>query len=182
MTQIFTNLENAKHAPSVQMQDVPRDMMDFEDDVEEDTKEAIDTRGGSMKLRDERIVPENEFFDRDEDVYKTKDMAISIAGEISATEPAPASALAVPPVQESADVEMSDGYDGDVPKSMVESEPAFPAPEPESTTAAIANPVPVPEPAAEPTAVPTTVSEPVAEVAAASAPAPAPAPTGEPSA
>lgn len=78
MTQIFTNLENAKHAPSVQMNEVPRDIMDFEDDAEEDTQEAIDTRGGSQKRRDEMIVPENEFFDHDEDAVKVKDKDIDM--------------------------------------------------------------------------------------------------------
>lgn len=76
MTQIFANLENAKHAPSVQMNDVPKDMIDFEDDVEEDTKEAIDTKGGSQKKRDERIIPENEFYDKDEDAMKITDRSI----------------------------------------------------------------------------------------------------------
>ncbi|GAV29100.1 histone deacetylase [Pichia membranifaciens] len=78
MTQIFTNLNNAKHAPSVQMNEVPRDILNFEDDVEEDGKEAIDTRGGSQKRRDEMTVPENEFFDHDEDAVKVKDKDIEM--------------------------------------------------------------------------------------------------------
>ena len=78
MTQIFTNLNNAKHAPSVQMNEVPRDILNFEDDVEEDGKEAIDTRGGSQKRRDEMTVPENEFFDHDEDADKVKDKDIEM--------------------------------------------------------------------------------------------------------
>ncbi|KAG7856600.1 hypothetical protein KL919_004130 [Ogataea angusta] len=73
LTQVFANLENTKHAPSVQMQEVPPDLVDFDDDPEEDTKEAIDTRGGSQKAHDERIVPENEFYDKDEDAVRAKD-------------------------------------------------------------------------------------------------------------
>ncbi|ODQ45440.1 hypothetical protein PICMEDRAFT_74199 [Pichia membranifaciens NRRL Y-2026] len=78
MTQIFTNLDNAKHAPSVQMNEMPKDILDFEDDVEEDGNEAIDTRGGSQKRRDEMTVPENEYFDHDEDAVKVKDKDIDI--------------------------------------------------------------------------------------------------------
>ncbi|GMG55508.1 unnamed protein product [Ambrosiozyma monospora] len=73
MTQIFSNLENTKHAPSVQIQDVPADLVDFDDDPEEDAKGNIDTRGGSQKARDELVVPDNEFYDKEEDAHKSKD-------------------------------------------------------------------------------------------------------------
>ncbi|GME85703.1 unnamed protein product [Ambrosiozyma monospora] len=73
MTQIFSNLENTKHAPSVQIQDVPADLVDFDDDPEEDAKGNIDTRGGSQKARDEIVVPDNEFYDKEEDAHKSKD-------------------------------------------------------------------------------------------------------------
>lgn len=76
MQQIYTYLDNAKHTPSVQMNDVPRDLIDFDDDVDEDKKESIDTRGGSLKQRDERVIPGNEFYDDDEDVVKAKDKDI----------------------------------------------------------------------------------------------------------
>ncbi|OWB67718.1 hypothetical protein B5S30_g3081 [[Candida] boidinii] len=72
LSQIFSNLENTKHAPSVQMHDVPRDLTDFDDDPEEDTKEAMDTKGGSEKARDERIIPDNEYYDKEEDAIKSK--------------------------------------------------------------------------------------------------------------
>lgn len=72
LSQIFSNLENTKHAPSVQMHDVPRDLTDFDDDPEEDTKEAMDTKGGSEKARDERIIPDNEYYDKEEDAVKSK--------------------------------------------------------------------------------------------------------------
>ncbi|CAK7892173.1 histone deacetylase Rpd3p [[Candida] anglica] len=65
LTNILTNLENTKHAPSVQMNYVPNDPEDL-GDVEEDTAEAIDTKGGSQQARDEAIQPEGEFYD-DED-------------------------------------------------------------------------------------------------------------------
>ncbi|KAG7193532.1 histone deacetylase [Scheffersomyces spartinae] len=65
LTNIVANLENTKHAPSVQMNYVPNDPED-EGDVEEDTKEAIDTKGGSQQARDETIEGPNEFFDDDE--------------------------------------------------------------------------------------------------------------------
>ncbi|KAK7677813.1 histone deacetylase [Cerrena zonata] len=59
------NLENTKHAPSVQMNEVPRDAEDL-GDVEEDTAEALDTKGGSQQARDEIIQPDNEFYDEDD--------------------------------------------------------------------------------------------------------------------
>ena len=65
LTSIVSNLENTKFAPSVQMHDVPRDAEDL-GDVEEDTPEAIDTKGGSQQARDERVEPDNEFYDDEE--------------------------------------------------------------------------------------------------------------------
>lgn len=61
LTQIFTNLESTKFAPSVQIQDVPRDV-ELYDDEDEDTADAIDTKGGSQFARDNIITPKNEFY------------------------------------------------------------------------------------------------------------------------
>uniref|UniRef100_A0A060T7D6 Histone deacetylase n=1 Tax=Blastobotrys adeninivorans TaxID=409370 RepID=A0A060T7D6_BLAAD len=65
LTQIRQNLERTKFAPSVQMQEVPRDPEDA-GDVEEDTEKAVETRGGSQHAQDSRVVANNEFYD-DED-------------------------------------------------------------------------------------------------------------------
>lgn len=66
LTQVLQNLSRTKFAPSVQMQDVPRDMED-PGDVEEDLEAVKDTRGGSQLAHDERTEAENEFYD-DEDL------------------------------------------------------------------------------------------------------------------
>lgn len=58
---IFSNLEHTKYAPSVQINHVPRDPEDL-GDVEEDTAEAEDTRGGSQYSRDQIVEKENEFY------------------------------------------------------------------------------------------------------------------------
>lgn len=65
LTNIIANLENTKHAPSVQMNDVPQDAEDLGDE-EEDSPMAIDTKGGSQQARDERVVPDNEFYDEED--------------------------------------------------------------------------------------------------------------------
>lgn len=65
LTNIIANLENTKHAPSVQMNEVPNDPEDL-GDVEEDTAMAIDTKGGSEMSRDAQIQPDNEFYEDDE--------------------------------------------------------------------------------------------------------------------
>lgn len=65
MTSIVANLENTKHAPSVQMNDVPNDPEDL-GDIEEDNADAIDTKGGSEMSRDAQVQPENEFYDDDD--------------------------------------------------------------------------------------------------------------------
>jgi histone deacetylase 1/2 len=64
LTQIFSNLESTKFAPSVQIQDVPRDTELYEDE-EEDSAEAMDTKGGSQFARDNIITPKNEFYDEE---------------------------------------------------------------------------------------------------------------------
>jgi histone deacetylase 1/2 len=64
LTQIFSNLESTKFAPSVQIQDVPRDT-ELYDDEEEDSAEAMDTKGGSQFARDNIITPKNEFYDEE---------------------------------------------------------------------------------------------------------------------
>ncbi|AOA61276.1 GQ67_02061T0 [Komagataella phaffii] len=73
MSQIFSNLENTKFAPSVQLNYVPPDMEEY-GDVEEDTEKAKDTKGGSQYARDNIIVGDNEFYDTD-DLNKEKDVA-----------------------------------------------------------------------------------------------------------
>ncbi|CAH2354222.1 histone deacetylase Rpd3p [[Candida] railenensis] len=99
LTNIFASLENTKHAPSVQMNYVPNDAEEL-GDVDEDTQEAIDTKGGSQQARDEIIQPDNEFYedeDRDEgerNIQSYKE-ANSVSGEGQATEGAGASAAAV---------------------------------------------------------------------------------------
>lgn len=72
LTNIISNLEHTQYAPSVQMQAVPNDVEDNGDELE-DTKEAIDTKGGSQQARDEQIVGENEFYDID-DANKEKNI------------------------------------------------------------------------------------------------------------
>lgn len=62
LTNIYQNLEHTKHAPSVQMHDVPHDAEDLGDE-DEDTNEAMDTKGGSQQARDEQVQPDNEFYD-----------------------------------------------------------------------------------------------------------------------
>lgn len=63
--QVIQNISRTRFAPSVQMTDVPRDPEDL-GDIEEDTPEAKDTRGGSQMARDERVVPNNEYYDENE--------------------------------------------------------------------------------------------------------------------
>ncbi|KAI8096268.1 uncharacterized protein BX664DRAFT_323504 [Halteromyces radiatus] len=60
-TQVFENLSRTLFAPSVQMQEVPRDheISDNEDDVDPDDRTP-------QHLRDKRVVPDNEFYDEDE--------------------------------------------------------------------------------------------------------------------
>lgn len=70
LTEIYSSLEHTKHAPSVQMQPIPPDLREFDDDTKEDSNEAMDTKGGSQKARDETIVPDNEFYDKEEDFHK----------------------------------------------------------------------------------------------------------------
>lgn len=73
LTQLISNLENCKHAPSVQMQQVPHDIKDFDDDPQDDCEIARDTRGGTQKERDEHIVPDNEFYDSSENKMKNRE-------------------------------------------------------------------------------------------------------------
>ncbi|CAO3650623.1 unnamed protein product [Cunninghamella echinulata] len=60
-TQVFENLSRTLFAPSVQMQEVPRDqeLSDNEDDVDPDDRTP-------QTLWDKRIVPDNEFYDSDD--------------------------------------------------------------------------------------------------------------------
>lgn len=62
---IISNLEHTKHAPSIQMNEVPYDLDDL-GDVYEDDADAIDTKGGSMFCRDKRVDPDNEFYENDD--------------------------------------------------------------------------------------------------------------------
>jgi histone deacetylase 1/2 len=66
LTQVLQNLSRTKFAPSVQMQDVPRDTVDFDDDADEDLETSKETRGGSQMRRDEEVEKDGEFYD-DED-------------------------------------------------------------------------------------------------------------------
>ncbi|ODQ57044.1 hypothetical protein WICANDRAFT_81273 [Wickerhamomyces anomalus NRRL Y-366-8] len=61
LTQIFSNLEHTKFAPSVQINDVPKDAEDLGDE-DEDLPDAIDTKGGSQYARDNLITPKTEFY------------------------------------------------------------------------------------------------------------------------
>ncbi|KAF6015436.1 histone deacetylase [Brettanomyces bruxellensis] len=72
LTEIYSSLEPTKHAPSVQMQPIPADIRGFDDDTAEDSKEAMDTKGGSQKNRDEIVVADNEYYDKAEDVHMVK--------------------------------------------------------------------------------------------------------------
>ena len=73
LTNILTNLENTKHAPSVQMNYVPNDAEDL-GDIDEDTQEAIDTKGGSQQARDEITQPDNEFYEDDDKDAGSRDI------------------------------------------------------------------------------------------------------------
>lgn len=75
LTEIYSSLEPTKHAPSVQMQPIPSDIRGFDDDTAEDSKEAMDTKGGSQKSRDEIVVADNEYYDRTEDAHRVKNAA-----------------------------------------------------------------------------------------------------------
>lgn len=57
---IFENLEHTKYAPSVQLNIVPNDKENL-GDVEEDTAEALDTKGGSQYARDNIVETYNEY-------------------------------------------------------------------------------------------------------------------------
>ena len=69
MTNIIANLENTKHAPSVQMNEVPNDPEDLGD--VEDTAMAID-KGRFEMSRDAQIQPDNEFYEDDEKIRARK--------------------------------------------------------------------------------------------------------------
>lgn len=60
---VLTNLDHTKHAPSVQMNEVPHDLEDFMEDLDEDGMEALDTKGGSEFARDRVVEKEGEFYD-----------------------------------------------------------------------------------------------------------------------
>lgn len=76
LTNILTNLENTKHAPSVQMNYVPNDPEDL-GDIDEDTTEAMDTKGGSEYARDEQIQPDNEFYEEDDKDKEDRNISIT---------------------------------------------------------------------------------------------------------
>lgn len=82
LTQVLQNLSRTKFAPSVQMQDVPRDPEDLGDE-EEDEEESKETRGGSLQRRDEEIEATGEFFD-DEDKSGGKKQEINYKDDIPA--------------------------------------------------------------------------------------------------
>ena len=65
LTQLIKNLEHTKHAPSVQMHYTPNDREDL-GDVEEDSAEAKDTKGGSQYAIDNTIQQGNEFYEDDD--------------------------------------------------------------------------------------------------------------------
>ncbi|KAI5948757.1 RPD3 [Candida theae] len=65
LTQIISNLDHTKHAPSVQLQDVPPDKEDL-GDVDEDMSDAIDTKGGSQMQRDKEVEKDSEFYNDEE--------------------------------------------------------------------------------------------------------------------
>jgi histone deacetylase 1/2 len=67
LTYIISNFDNTKHAPSVQMNYTPHDPEDL-GDVDEDTPEAYDTKGGSQQARDEMVVAPGEHYDDREPV------------------------------------------------------------------------------------------------------------------
>ncbi|KAK6202484.1 uncharacterized protein RJT21DRAFT_118531 [Scheffersomyces amazonensis] len=68
LTNVLSNLDNTKHSPSVQMNEVPASW-NFDDLLAEDEEndlEAIDTKGGSQQARNKIIQPENEFYDEED--------------------------------------------------------------------------------------------------------------------
>lgn len=73
LASIFQSLEHTKHAPSVQMQPTPHDPEDL-GDIEEDSPQAMDTKGGSQFSRDEHIQPDNEFFENDHGDEENRDI------------------------------------------------------------------------------------------------------------
>ena len=62
LDKVLQNLERTKFAPSVQLQDVPRDAEDLGDD-DEDTENAKESKGGSLYAHDQRVAHKNEFYD-----------------------------------------------------------------------------------------------------------------------
>lgn len=77
LTYIISNFDNTKHSPSVQMNYTPHDAEDL-GDVDEDTPEAIDTKGGSQQARDERVEALGEHYD-DREPVRDIDMAPPLA-------------------------------------------------------------------------------------------------------
>ncbi|XP_059162843.1 histone deacetylase 3-like [Physella acuta] len=67
-TSILENLKMLTHAPSVQMQDIPSDLLSLENTEETDP----DVRNSTDDL-DKRIEPNNEFYDGDKDNDKEND-------------------------------------------------------------------------------------------------------------
>jgi histone deacetylase 1/2 len=109
LDQVLQNLSRTKFAPSVQLQDVPRDAED-KGDEEEDTEAAIDTRGGSQFAHDERIEADNEYFD-DEDKSGGKNVFDTSHKDKAVVEPEV--------VEPEADVSMNDVKENDAVVEVV---------------------------------------------------------------
>ncbi|OBA20402.1 histone deacetylase transcription modifier [Metschnikowia bicuspidata var. bicuspidata NRRL YB-4993] len=116
LTSIIHNLENTKFAPSVQMNEVPRDAEDLGDE-DEDTPMAIDTKGGSQFARDEHVEPENEFYEEEDTNPGDRHIGPSESPEKRGAEPA------VAPETEPVKTAVSPGS----PEKPVVEKPALPA-------------------------------------------------------
>ncbi|KAI3379490.1 hypothetical protein SNEBB_005445 [Seison nebaliae] len=81
MAKIFENLEGAKHAPSVQMQDIPDSAL-----VEDQVVEPNPDVRVSQDEADKFIEPENEFFDGDSDNVNENIPTVHEDGESQSTE------------------------------------------------------------------------------------------------
>lgn len=88
LTNVIANLDHTKHAPLVQMHEVPRDPEDF-GDVDEDMAPSLDTKGGLEFARDREVARDGEFYDDDERDAGDRDIAINGNG-VAAAAPAPA--------------------------------------------------------------------------------------------
>ena len=81
LTNIISNLDHTKHAPSIQMNEVPYDSEDLGDILEDDS-DGLDCKGGSTFSRDKIVQKDNEFYDDDDKDYGERNIAINGTKEV----------------------------------------------------------------------------------------------------